>query len=88
MADDKRADAASVLHQLADLSDNEVAVFLHALEHGMRDEWDCGLSSFFEIFGEGEFKIAVKTAAGWADYLNHQEDTHAQPSRSRRASHR
>lgn len=78
MADDTRADAAAVLHQLADLSDSEAAVFLHALEHGVRDEWDCGLSSFFEHgFGEREFKIAAKTAAGFADYLNHQEDANA-----------
>lgn len=60
------ADVPHVMRWLAE-DPQRVAVFFNSLGAGMWDEWDCGLDSAFEIFGEVEFAVALKTGAIVAD---------------------
>jgi len=39
---------------------------MEALGDGVFDEWDCGLDTFFGLFGAIEFKIATNSASNFA----------------------
>lgn len=54
---------SEILQEISNLSDDQIAWFLQALDYGVRDEWDCGLDTFFTLFWGPEFRIAAKTAS-------------------------
>jgi len=58
--------ASQLLEQVSQLSDDEAEIFMEALGDGVFDEWDCGLDTFFGLFGAIEFKIATNSASNFA----------------------
>lgn len=66
---------SEILKAITELDDNQLDLLGVALGHGMFDEWDCSLELAIDQFGPAEWRVAAKTAAGFAAYQEkHQHD--------------
>jgi hypothetical protein len=55
---------SEILDEIGKLSEEDASLFTVALDYGIHDEWDCGISQFFELgFGGPELTIAAKAGA-------------------------
>lgn len=56
-----------VLEAMKALDDDQLGFLFDVLDAGMHDEWDCTLPNGLGMFGPAEIRIAVKTAAIFAN---------------------
>lgn len=66
---------SAILEDIQALSDDETDFLLSALDHGMWDEWDISLVGGLSTgFGPAEFRIAAKSAAIFAKYIEEHKE--------------
>jgi len=60
---------SGILDDIAALNDGDTELLVNALDHGMWDEWDVSLVGGLSMFGATEIRVAAKSAASFAKYI-------------------
>lgn len=64
-----------LLETISQLSGQELEFLFDCMDEGMWDEWDTSLSNGLTMFGNQELKIALRTAAIRAKYIESLRDS-------------
>ena len=65
---------AGIFALITALDDDQMELLWGVLEAAMCDEWDCGLSTALELFGNDELRVATRTATIMAQHAEEHDE--------------
>jgi hypothetical protein len=64
---------ADIFAAITALDDDEANLLWGVFDAAMHDEWDCSISTGFELFGVQELRVVTKTATVMAKHAEEEE---------------